>query len=234
MSQNYKGRQIPAYTDPADAPTAFAEFVDSGPIPRFTDADNRDGFLPSPVAGMVCYITSLGRFQHFDGAQWVTLGSPIDANTLQGSAASAFATAGHTHPFEGYVQVKTSDQAGVSNTFVNDSHLVFAMGANQRWQADLLMFCDAGGTTFAATFRATVPTGATGYWARWDGLRADLTANPQGPSTFDVSSFQAVRFQLYVKTAGTAGNFTLGWYNAGHSTAMVGREGSTLIARQLT
>ena len=72
MSQSYKGLTIPSYTDTADAPNAFQDFTDSGPIPRFADGTARDAAIAVPLEGQMCYNTALGTFQYYDGASWTT------------------------------------------------------------------------------------------------------------------------------------------------------------------
>jgi microcystin-dependent protein len=72
MSTGYKGFTIPEYSDAADAPAAFEDLVDSGPIPRFTDSTARDSAITSPTEGQFCYLLSTGRLQRYDGSSWVT------------------------------------------------------------------------------------------------------------------------------------------------------------------
>ena len=55
MSSMYKGLAVPDYTDSADAPLAFQQFIDSGPIPRFANATARNAAIPAPITGQVIY-----------------------------------------------------------------------------------------------------------------------------------------------------------------------------------
>lgn len=55
MSSLYKGLAVPDYTDSADAPLAFQQLIDSGPIPRFANASARNAAITAPVAGQVIY-----------------------------------------------------------------------------------------------------------------------------------------------------------------------------------
>jgi microcystin-dependent protein len=72
MSTGYKGFTVPEYGDAADAPAAFEDLVDSGPIPRFTNGTARDSAIGSPTEGMFCYLLSTGVLQRYDGSSWVT------------------------------------------------------------------------------------------------------------------------------------------------------------------
>ena len=55
MSSMYKGLAVPDYTDSADAPLAFQQLIDSGPVPRFANATARNAAIPAPVLGQVAY-----------------------------------------------------------------------------------------------------------------------------------------------------------------------------------
>lgn len=99
MTQEYKGFTIPAYADTADAPKAFQDFTDDGPIPRFADATARDAAIATPVAGQMCYLNSTSAVQVYSGSAWEspwpTLGDITDnvefgeAGTLEVKAGTA-------------------------------------------------------------------------------------------------------------------------------------------------
>ena len=55
MSSLYKGLAVPDYTDSSDAPLAFQQFIDSGPIPRFANATARNAAITAPIQGQVIY-----------------------------------------------------------------------------------------------------------------------------------------------------------------------------------
>lgn len=84
MSQSYKGLTIPSYSDTADAPAAFQGFVDSGPIPRFTDSTARDAAIVSPVEGMMCYLTGSDELQIYNGASWGSAFVKATGDTMSG------------------------------------------------------------------------------------------------------------------------------------------------------
>lgn len=73
MSTDYKGQTIPEYTDVSDGPQAFKSLVDSGPIPRFNLASDRDLAIPSPVEGMMAWVGS--AYQYYTSGGW----SPLTA-----------------------------------------------------------------------------------------------------------------------------------------------------------
>jgi microcystin-dependent protein len=72
MSSLYRGLIIPSGTDRPDAPKAFRDYADSGPVPRFVDPAARDAAIPDPVEGQLVYVQSAGIFMWWDGTGWAT------------------------------------------------------------------------------------------------------------------------------------------------------------------
>ncbi len=70
MSSPYKGLAVPDYTDSADAPLAFRQFIDSGPVPRFANATARNAAITAPVKGQVIYRLDTSVIEIYDGAAW--------------------------------------------------------------------------------------------------------------------------------------------------------------------
>ena len=70
MPTPYKGRTIPAFSDTADAPKAFQDFVDDGPIPTFADSGSRAADWAAPPEGSISYLESSKQFEAHDGAGW--------------------------------------------------------------------------------------------------------------------------------------------------------------------
>lgn len=122
MPDSYRGLTIPAYADAADAPKAFADFVDSGPVPRFANAGARDAAIPSPTDGMLVYLIDQGQFLARIGGVWlnpflgegggsisgqinmqgnriINLGNPAAANDAisRGWGQANFAAISHNH-----------------------------------------------------------------------------------------------------------------------------------------
>ena len=70
MSTDYKGITIPEYAEAADGPKAFRDAVDSGPIPRFQTASDRDTAIQTPVEGLLTYIVSTHTYTKYTGSKW--------------------------------------------------------------------------------------------------------------------------------------------------------------------
>ena len=73
MSSLYKGLSVPDYTDSADAPLGFKQFVDSGPLPRFANATARNNAIAAPVKGMACYRLDTGVVELYNGSSWLSV-----------------------------------------------------------------------------------------------------------------------------------------------------------------
>ena len=124
MPTTHNGMTIPEYTDAADAPGAFTAFADSGPVPRFANAADRDAGIVNPVPGSVCYRADVHHVEVYDGSSWVSVGLPLEGGSMTGPlnmagkaltgvpnpsgnndavnkgwAEAAFATAGHGHAY---------------------------------------------------------------------------------------------------------------------------------------
>lgn len=84
MSQSYKGLTIPSYSDSADGPAAFSDFVDSGPVARFADATARDAAITSPTAGQIVYNIALARFEAYNGTSWAQPWIAPSGGTMSG------------------------------------------------------------------------------------------------------------------------------------------------------
>jgi Chaperone of endosialidase len=88
MSEVYKGQVIPLYSDPADGPGSFRDLVDSGPVPRFATAAERNAAIPTPIAGQIAYRADAkagGALEIYSAGAW--------KDTVAGLALTA-----HTHP----------------------------------------------------------------------------------------------------------------------------------------
>jgi len=85
MSQQYKGLTIPEYSDPADGPMSFQLLVDSGPIPRFATAGDRDIAIPTPVEGQIVYRADLKHTETYNGTAWTSMALPLSGGTMTGT-----------------------------------------------------------------------------------------------------------------------------------------------------
>lgn len=86
MSSMYKGLAVPDYTDSADAPLAFQQLIDSGPVARFANATARNAAIPAPVKGQVIYRLDTSVIEIYDGAAWKSVNPLVPpAHTHPGS-----------------------------------------------------------------------------------------------------------------------------------------------------
>ncbi|MCY0926222.1 hypothetical protein OTB20_08385 [Streptomyces sp. H27-H1] len=71
-----QGIPYPLLSDPPNIESALSSMVDSA-VPRmnmrFANANARAATIPSPVAGMECYLIAEKRKELYDGAAWVTI-----------------------------------------------------------------------------------------------------------------------------------------------------------------
>ena len=77
MPQTYKGTQIPAYGDTADAPAAFTDMVDGGGTVGMCTSGTRPA---NPVYGHTIFNTSVGYHEFWNGSAWTKLDTPIAAH----------------------------------------------------------------------------------------------------------------------------------------------------------
>lgn len=91
MSVQYQGRTIPSDDAVADLPRNFRDFIDSGPLPRFADATERDAAITAPVTGMMVYMIDSGDLLRYNGSAWVPwIPLPVeDVNFVSGSTLAA-------------------------------------------------------------------------------------------------------------------------------------------------
>lgn len=103
MPENYKGLTVPLYTEAADGPKAFKDLVDSGPIPRFATAAERNTAIPAPVAGQLVYRSDLGSLEVFTGSSWQALAFDLGPAPSAVPTASVFFTARSGAPPSGFL-----------------------------------------------------------------------------------------------------------------------------------
>jgi len=139
---------------------------------------------------------------------------------------------------------KTADETvNDSSTLQNDNHLVFSIGANEKWSFELVLFYTSG-TTPDIKFAITVPSGATLKWGPSQALYGTsgtwvLTAITEVSGNSVAVAGQAaavmcVVFWGYVANSTNAGNVQLQWAqevaNASDTKVLAG---SHLIAHKL-
>jgi len=90
-------------------------------VMTFTNSTARDAALPTPLEGMVCYLTASDHFQVYNGSAWVTFDiawnawTPTFTNLTQGSGATTsafYARVGKTIVAQVYVTMGTSPTVG--------------------------------------------------------------------------------------------------------------------------
>lgn len=84
MSESYRGLTIPTYTDVADAPSAFKDLIDSGPIPRFATTAARDAAITTPLEGDHCYVIASHELQVYNGTAWAAPYLKLTGGSLTG------------------------------------------------------------------------------------------------------------------------------------------------------
>lgn len=139
---------------------------------------------------------------------------------------------------------KTADQSVTSSTaLVDDTHLQFAIAANEVWSGQLTLFT-TGSTAGDVKYAFNVPASAVGVWGsispnqsiagatdttRWEAFTAFGDATLAAPGTLTTPTVGMLYF--YVENAGTAGTFKLRWAQLTSSgTATTLLKGSNLIA----
>ncbi|MBX3377234.1 MAG: collagen-like protein [Phycisphaeraceae bacterium] len=146
--------------------------------------------------------------------------------------------AGHT-----LIRKTAAQNVTNSTTQTNDTHLVLAVGANEVWEFEAVLFVQSGNNSpdvkvgFTAPAGATVtwtglgfPTGATGNIT--DGNLALVGITGTGTASFGVINGPSpVRIRGFIATSSTAGNLQLQWsQNAANSSATTIQANSFLKA----
>jgi hypothetical protein len=90
-------------------------------VMTFTNSTARDAALPTPLEGMVCYLTASDHFQVYSGSAWVTFDiawnawTPTFTNLTQGTGATTsafYARIGKTVVAQVYVTMGTTPTVG--------------------------------------------------------------------------------------------------------------------------
>ncbi|MFJ2646414.1 hypothetical protein ACIO1C_06760 [Streptomyces sp. NPDC087420] len=152
----------PQSTDAANVPLhiqSLAEAIDGRTVLRFTDAATRDARVTAPVAGMLVWLNTPGRFFHYSGSQWqpVVPGAVHKANTTAGT----LAVTAYTETLTG----STGDPTAVTFTVPLSGSVLVSVGARISGSAASASFMSANirtGTTVtlaAADARAAIVSG---------------------------------------------------------------------------
>lgn len=109
------------------------------------------------------------------------------------------------------VVVKTSDETRVNTTtLTNDSDLVFAIGANEKWAFHFHIFGIADSVTPDLAHTITAPAGASGTWA--DINENDETLDIEAETWWNTQTFvEAMHLVGSVQNGATAGVVAFKW-----------------------
>jgi hypothetical protein len=151
--------------------------------------------------------------------------------------------------FTDTVVYKSADESVSNTTLQNDDHLTFAVGANQEWVAEFLLYVTNAANTGDFKFDLSLPASAVatqsiqglapGSTSAEGSFKAQAIASGTALSAGVVASgtigLNVIAIRAYVDTAGTAGNVTLQWaQNSTDGTnATVVKKGSWLRAHRV-
>jgi hypothetical protein len=170
---SYKGLEIPQDSDTADGPGAFADFVDSGPVPRFANAAARNTAITTPVVGQLCVINvgATPILQVYETAGWVAVPNGLVANNVVYSSilsgeiggtaievtwVTITVRAGHTYRIDGYITFIHQNPSGPGG----GTSALWVEGHGIKNSRDVYLW--APDVTFSADVSAVWTTDATG------------------------------------------------------------------------
>jgi hypothetical protein len=177
----------------------------------------------------------MAQLKYWDGSAWVT--AIVGAQGATGPQGLTGAT-GATGPANATIKSvrKTADQSVTSSTtLINDTHLKFAVAANETYIFQVFIWAYSANTTPDLKLTITGPSGSTiafspsTYYATADGTTALGTVNTGGGS-FNTFVDANERNQLYfgsILNGGTAGDLQFQWaQNTSSATATTVKAGS--------
>jgi len=150
------------------------------------------------VEGMIIFNSTTDQLEEYDGATWEAVGQVI----LDTHAA--------LFGLHNRVVRKTADQTvNDSETLVNDTHLLAAIGANEIWVFEAVIEVN-GGSTPDFDFTFTVPSGGSMTFGKSDSesktSRATEELRVQGQNVASIVVLWGI-----VRNGATAGNLQLQW-----------------------
>jgi hypothetical protein len=125
---------VPSLTDPPNGPSQFLTFGSATEKllnMTFTTSAARDAAIGSPVAGMVCYLSTPKRWYYYDGSAWILSGGSLPRCFLTGGAISALATG-----VTGQVLFPTEkyDTDALHDTTTNTNRITIPTGLGGVWR----------------------------------------------------------------------------------------------------
>lgn len=168
MPQTYKGVSIPAYSDTADAPTAFRNLIDGGSAISRVASGQKPA---APVEGQMIWNTTDKRYEYWNGSAWTVLargdGGPrgyITESSISGSLLIAV-SGGFTTMLE-----VTLTGLSVGRRIKFSGHLTAACAGTADPQIAAVVILPNGGLTAYSEFGSAgtgffrVSTAHTGTW----------------------------------------------------------------------
>lgn len=156
-----------------------------------------------------------------------------DAETHTGTDATRAVTPSNITSIIKRVYKSAEETVNNSDVLQDDDHLLFAIGANEAWAFDMVLYMNSG-TTPDIKLQINVPSGATGFYDAPTGAPSAMTAfgAPQTQSTS--GSDQQFFLTGTVINGATPGNLQLQW---AQNTATLSDtkilKGSCIIAHRL-
>lgn len=133
-----------------------------------------------------------------------------DAETHTGTDTSRAVTPSNITSIIKRVYKSAEETVNNSDVLQDDNHLLFAVGANEAWAFNMVLYMNSG-TTPDIKLQINVPSGATGFYDSPTGVPSAMTAfgSPQTQSTS--GSDQQMFFTGTVINGATPGNLQLQW-----------------------
>jgi len=166
---------------------------------------------PTTTAGAIWYDSTAGKLKYRNASAWVDVGP---AHTM--------------------VYKPSDETVNNSSTLQNDDHLTFAIGANEKWEADFLLKVTTSGTpdfkvAISSPAGATVTMWLVGAPTGSDptlDIRTWVTSGTSASCGISSSIDNGIFVHASVSNGGTAGNVTLQWAQntaqAADTTVMAG------------
>lgn len=185
---------FPLLSDPPNIESATNNLVDAV-VPKlnmiFPDANARAATIPTPTAGMECFLIAEKRKELYDGTTWVTMTAggwvplTLDAGYEPFSGTPAYRIVDNSVELKGKVQ-RTAFASFVHATAVRLSSLPTVIRPTSErtfivateWAADLFAWVTVqsnGNLTTVLPPTGSAPIAAVARWVSLDGVRYTLT-----------------------------------------------------------
>lgn len=202
-----QGIPLPVDADTADNPAIFLSSVaavQSRLVLRYTDEANRTSLHPASVEGELSHLSSLDRYECYDGTNWISL---------------------YRRTLFAYVRKTSDETVNNSTTLQNDDQLLIALPTAGTFGFRCILYYDSSTTgDFKAAF--TMPAGATMLWGgigpatgasnttgdgQFGTATASGTAVAYGGAGTGTANTVILRIDGEITMGGTSGNLQLQW-----------------------